>query len=243
MRFLMVLAALPLVACGSIASGSNKGEPAAESGSGTARSFQVADFTKVELAGADDIDVRVGQGFSVRAEGPADQLDKLDIRRDGSTLWVGRKREKGSWSIGRGKGVKIYVTMPAIEGASLAGSGNLSVDTARAKSFEASLAGSGNLRLGRVEAEDIEVDLAGSGNVDAAGQVGKLEVNIAGSGNVQAPALKAAEAEISIAGSGNVAAEVNRSAKISLMGSGDVTLTGGARCDSTKMGSGEIKCS
>ncbi|WP_294292934.1 head GIN domain-containing protein [uncultured Sphingomonas sp.] len=241
MRFLMVLAALPLAACG-IANGSNKGDPAPETGSGTARSFQVADFSKVELAGADDVDVRVGPAFSVRAEGPADQLDKLDIRRDGSTLLVGRKREKG-WSISRGKGVKVYVTMPAIEGASLAGSGNMSIDTARTKTFEASLAGSGNLRLARVDAEGIEVDLAGSGNVDAAGQVGKLDVNIAGSGNVQAARLKAAEAEISIAGSGNVAAEVSRSAKVSVMGSGDVTLTGGARCDSTKMGSGDIRCS
>ncbi|HET9511045.1 MAG TPA: head GIN domain-containing protein [Sphingomonas sp.] len=241
MRFLMVLAALPLAACG-MANGSNTGEPAAESGSGTARSFQVAEFTKVELAGADDIDVRVGQAFSVRAEGPADQLDALDIRRDGSTLWVGRKREKGGWSMSRGKVVKVYVTMPAIEAASLSGAGNLSVDTARARSFEATLAGSGNLRLGRIKAEELEFELAGSGNMSAAGQVDKLTVDIAGSGNVESPALKAVEAEISIAGSGNVSADVSRSAKITVMGSGDVTLTGGARCDTTKMGSGSITC-
>ncbi len=242
MRFLMILAALPLVACGAIANGTTKGEPAQPSGTGTARSFQVAGFNKVELAGADDVDVRVGQTFSVRAEGPAEELDKLDIRRDGSTLWVGRKKQKG-WTMSRGKGVKVFVTMPAIEAASLAGSGNMSVDTARAKQFEASLAGSGDLRLGRVEAEAIDVDLAGSGNVRAAGQTGRLAVSIAGSGNVEASGLKAADAKISIAGSGNVAAEVNGSAKVSVMGSGDVTLTGGARCDSSKMGSGDIRCS
>lgn len=243
MRFLMVLAALPLIACGAIANGSDKGERAPESGSGTARTFQVADFRKVELAGADDVDVRVGPAFAVRAEGPAEQLDKLDIRRDGSTLWVGRKREKSGWSMSRGKGVKVYVTMPAIEAAALSGSGNLSVDTARAKKFEAALAGSGNLRLGSVQAEDLELDLAGSGNMTAAGQTGKLEINIAGSGNVESPTLKAADAEISIAGSGNVSAAVTGNAKVTVMGSGDVTLTGGARCNTTKMGSGEIRCS
>ncbi|MFD1789816.1 head GIN domain-containing protein [Sphingomonas floccifaciens] len=238
----MTLAALPLVACGAIA-GTNRGEAVAESGSGGTREFQVAGFTKVELAGADDIDVRVGQGFSVRAEGPAEQLDKLDIRKDGSTLWVGRKRDKSGWSISRGKGVKVYVTMPAIEGASLGGSGNLSVDTARARAFEASLAGSGDLRLDRIEAQDVNMSLAGSGNLRAAGQAATLKVRIAGSGNVEAAGLKAADANISVAGSGNAAAQVNRTAKVSVVGSGNVTLTGGAKCDSSKMGSGEIRCS
>lgn len=239
MRFLMVLAALPLMACGGVANG--KGDGVAPSGGGDARSFQVADFTAVELAGADDVDVRVGGGFSVRAEGPAAELDRLDIRKDGSTLWIGRKRDGGSWR--PGKSVKLFVTMPAIREASLAGSGNLSVDAVRATEFEASLAGSGNLRLGRIEAKSAEFDLAGSGDLSAAGRVESLEINIAGSGDVTAPGLKAAQAEVSIAGSGNVAAEVNGRAKVSVMGSGDVTLTGGARCETSKMGSGTIRCS
>jgi len=241
MRGLMVLAVLPLVACGSVASGSN-GDGVAASGTGTARSFAVADFTAVELAGADNVDVRVGPAFSVRAEGPSEQLDKLDIRRDGSTLRIGRKRG-GNWSISRGKGVRIYVTMPAIKGASLAGSGDLTIDAARADSFEASLAGSGDLRVGRLQAKEAEFEIAGSGNVTAAGQVGSLEVSIAGSGNVSAPGLTAADAEISVAGSGDVTARVTRRAEVSVMGSGDVTLTGGARCQSSKMGSGAIRCS
>lgn len=241
MRWWMMVAALPLAACGSAAS--SKGDAVAPSGSGGERSFAVADFDRVELAGADDIDVRVGSAFSVRAEGPADQLEKLDIRKDGSTLWVGRKRENGGWSIQRGKGVTVHVTMPAIAAANLAGSGNLNVDRVTGDAFKGQLAGSGNLRLADLRAERVDVDLAGSGNVQAGGQVGRLGISIAGSGDVDAAKLRAKSADISIAGSGNVAAEVSGDAKVSVMGSGDVTLTGGARCQSSKMGSGEIRCS
>lgn len=240
MRFLMLLAALPLVACNGVASG--KGDAAPAQGAGTTRSFAVADFTGVELAGADDVDVRIGNSFSVRAEGPSDVLDRLDIRRDGSVLRVGRKRD-GSWTISRGQGVKVYVTMPAIDRASLAGSGNLSVDRVSGDEFKGSLAGSGNLRVAGMQAREAEFEIAGSGNVTAAGQVDKLEIDIAGSGDVAASGLTATEAKIAIAGSGDVAAKVTRHAKVSVMGSGDVTLTGGAQCESHKMGSGDIRCS
>ena len=221
--------------------GSDSGERAAASGSGGTRTFAVADFTGVELAGADDVDVRVGGGFSVRAEGPADELDKLDIRKDGSTLKVGRKRD-GSWSMSSSKGVKVYVTMPAIQAASLAGSGNLMVDKVSGGDFDGDLAGSGDLRIGQLAATTASLNIAGSGGIGAAGQVGRLKIAIAGSGDVDAAGLKAGQADVSIAGSGNVAAEVNGPAKINIMGSGDVTLGGKPRCSTSKMGSGEVRC-
>ena len=241
MRWLVMAAALPLAACGSVSMAGESGDAVAANGSGGTRSFAVADFTAVELAGADDVDVKVGGGFSVRAEGPADQLDKLEIRKDGSTLWVGRKRG-GKWSLSSGKGVKVYVTMPAIQAASLAGSGNLAVDKVTGGDFKGSLAGSGDMKLAQLTATSANFSIAGSGAIGAAGRVDRLKVSIAGSGDVDAAGLKAGQANVSIAGSGDVAAEVNGPAKISLMGSGDVTLGGKPQCQTSKMGSGEVRC-
>lgn len=241
MRWMLMVAALPLAACGSVAMGSDSGDTVSPSGSGSTRSFAVADFTAVELAGADDVDVKVGGGFSVRAEGPADQLDKLEIRKDGSTLSVGRKRE-GRWSMSSGKGVKVYVTMPAIGAASLAGSGNLMVDKVNGGDFKGSLAGSGDMKLAQLNSSSANFSIAGSGGIGAAGTVERLKVSIAGSGDVDAAGLKASDASILIAGSGDVAAEVNGPAKISLMGSGDVTLGGKPQCKTSKMGSGSVRC-
>jgi hypothetical protein len=241
MRFLMILAALPLVACGSISMGNDRGEKVTASGGGGSRSFPVADFTGVELAGADDVDVKVGGAFSVRADGPAEELDKLEIRKDGATLKVGRQRNAAGWS-SSSKGVKVYVTMPAIQAASLAGSGNLTVDRVQATDFDGDLAGSGDLRIGQLAATSASLNIAGSGGIGASGQVQRLKVAIAGSGDIDAPGLKAAQADVSIAGSGNVAAEVNGPATISIMGSGDVTLGGKPQCTTTKMGSGDVTC-
>lgn len=246
MRFLAILAALPLAACGA---GAHTGSPigddgraGAPSGTGTTRSFAVDGFTGVELAGSDDVVVTVGGAFSVRAEGAAEDLDKLDIRRDGSTLKVGRKRNALGWSRSKGKGVRVHVTMPAIRAATLAGSGNLGIDRVQAGDFAGALSGSGDLTLGQVSATTATFDLAGSGAIAARGRVDRLKVSIAGSGDVDAAALTAQRADISIAGSGNVSAAVDGPAAVSILGSGDVTLGGRPRCTTSKMGSGTVRC-
>ena len=141
MRTLMLLAMLPLVACSGHGIGHDDnaaGVPA--SGSGTARTYAVTDFTGVELRGSDDAEVRVGGTFSVRAQGPADMLDDLKIEKDGDTLKIGRKSNHFSW--GGGRDVKVFVTMPRITSAGIAGSGDMTVDRVDGPSFSGSTSGS-----------------------------------------------------------------------------------------------------
>ncbi|HWK36202.1 head GIN domain-containing protein [Sphingomonas sp.] len=243
MRLLIVLAALPLAACGSVAMGNEGGAKAPASGSGDARSFQIAGFDAVDLRGSDDVDVKVGPAFSVRAEGPSAELDKLDIRKDGSTLKVGRVRRDGfSWGADHGKAVRVYVTLPALKGASVAGSGDMTVDRVTGGNLDASIAGSGDLTIGEVGVASAALSIAGSGDIALKGRADRIKVSIAGSGGVDGEGLKAAGADVSIAGSGDVRADVTGNATVSLMGSGDVDLGAGAHCTTTKMGSGEVRC-
>ncbi|MFX7025260.1 DUF2807 domain-containing protein, partial [Acinetobacter baumannii] len=87
--------------------------------------------------------VRVGPQFAVHAEGPAEVLDRLRIERDGDTLSIGRKSTMGfEWST---RDATITVTMPAIHGASVTGSGDMAVERVTGDSFKGSATGSGNL--------------------------------------------------------------------------------------------------
>jgi len=234
MRSIMLAALLPLVACGNIANIEGAEVPAR--GGGATRTYDVRDFTAVKLAGSDDVDVRVGGNFSVRAEGDPEILAKLTISRDGDRLVVSRR---GSGSRGN---AHIYVTLPTLTAAALDGSGDLAVDQIRADEFDAKLAGSGNLRLAKVATGSLNLSLGGSGNIVTAGQTGQLSLNLAGSGNIDATALVAREAAIKSAGSGNIRASVRGAASVFLVGSGDVDLGPGARCTVRKLGSGAVRC-
>jgi len=236
----MLIAAIPLAACSFHSGGDDSQSGVPASGTGTSRTFPVADFTAIDLRGSDDAEVRVGPAFSVRAEGPADRLDQLAISKDGNTLRI--SLESGHFSWGGGRDVKIFVTMPAIEAASISGSGDMTVDRVEGAQFEGSTKGSGDLSLHSVKGGRVTLSIAGSGTIDAAGSADDLSMSIAGSGDINAGDLTATRGDVSLSGSGDVTARINGQATVSLNGSGDVDLGDGATCSVTKHGSGEVRC-
>ena len=240
-QLLLSVLALPLAACSVSVGGGEDGTPGvAAQGSGGTRTYPVADFTRVELRGADSVDIRVGPGFSVRADGDPEVLDRLKITKEGDAIRIGRVRSEG-WSWG-GKNARISITMPALAGMSAAGSGDITADRVQGDRFKGATAGSGSLEVGELAVREAAFDLAGSGDVKASGRADALRVSIAGSGDVDAGGLTAQSATVSVAGSGSVRAQVKGAAKVNVMGSGDVELGGGAKCEINKMGSGSVRC-
>lgn len=227
------LALLPLAACG----GHDRG-PGAAGGTGNARSYTLAGFTDVGLTGPDDASISIGPAFSVRAQGDAAVLDRLAIERSGSTLKIGRRS-----GMSTDAGVaRVFVTMPAIEGASVAGSGDMTIDKVTGDAMAMQVSGSGSLAAKDLAVKRAQVSISGSGNVSAAGTTQMLTVRVAGSGNLDAGDLKASGAEISVAGSGSVKAAVAGQARVKVMGSGDVDLGPDATCETSTMGTGEVRC-
>ncbi|WP_375271912.1 head GIN domain-containing protein [Sphingomonas sp.] len=238
MRYLALALLIPVAACGMSATyASDNQDGIAPEGTGATRSYAARDFTRVSIAGPDDVEVRTG-AFSVRAEGDPAVLDRLVIQRDGTSLRVGR-RNGMTWNKGK---ARVIVTMPAIEEAAISGSGSFRIGNVDGQRFRGAISGSGNIAVEAMRAGEVEFGISGSGNVTAAGQAQALTVRIAGSGDVQARGLTAARATVSVAGSGNVDATVRGPADVRLAGSGDIDLGPDARCVTRKGGSGTVRC-
>jgi len=244
MRILMITAFLPLMACHASWDHDGGGKVAQSGGTPAARTYDATGFTGVDLRGPDDILVKTGDTFSVRAEGDSKALDQLEVRVVGNELRIGRKDSEHGWwgNHGDDKGVKIYVTLPHLTSASVAGSGNLDADRGEGD-FKAAVAGSGDLNVAALAGGAVALDLAGSGNLKVAGTATSFKASIAGSGDIDAKGLSATSAKVSIAGSGSVTGTVSGDADVALLGSGDAELTGGAKCKVSSMGSGEARCS
>ena len=239
MRILFASLLLPLAACnvGTVSSDGDDGTPGiAAQGAGNTRTFAAADFTAVDLRGSDDVDVRVGPGFSVRADGDPEVLDRLKITKDGTTLRIARRNGSGSGE------AKISVTLPRLVEASAAGSGDMTIDRVAEERFTGAVAGSGSLSIAALQVQQADISLAGSGDARLAGTARQLKASIAGSGDVDAGGLTANGAEISIAGSGSLKARVEGPASVSVAGSGDVDLGDKAQCRTNKIGSGSVRC-
>ncbi len=242
MRAVLGLVSMAVLAACNIGSPENGQRMSVEPGEGEAvGEVALADFDEVTLAGPDHVRITIGEEFSVRAEGPEEILELLEFERDGDTLEI--KRDNQGFGINGPNGVAtVYVTMPALEGVTLAGSGNMRIDRAESEEFDVTIAGSGSVAIGELSATDAEFRIAGSGDLDVAGTAARVEIDVAGSGNVVASDLEVERMDINIAGSGDVEAFVTGEVDADFIGSGNARIRGGAQCNSRSMGSGELTC-
>lgn len=238
---LLATCAIVLAAC-SISAGAHDGETANAEGSGNSRTFDVAGFHSVSLGGFHNVVVRVGPAVSVRAEGPSEELDRLDIRVKDGDLRIATKRDSDWPKLQHRTPVTLYVTTPSLDAASIGGSGNMTIDRIEGARFRAAIGGSGDMKVDALKVGEAEFSIAGSGGIRAAGSAGKQNISIAGSGSVDVGALDSRTASVSVMGSGGVQARATETADVNVMGSGDVSLAGGAKCSVHKMGSGNVHC-
>lgn len=207
------------------------------------RNYQVAAFDRIEVAGPYDVKVVTGGKGGISASGSQKLLDETDVVVEGGVLKIMPKKKTGMrWGWSSHGSATFTVNAAALKGASIAGSGGITVDKI-AGDFDGNVAGSGDLRLASVAGGKVKLAIAGSGDVQAAGKADSVEIEIAGSGGVDAKGLATRTASVSIAGSGSVSTQASQTAAVSIVGSGDVDVTGGAKCTVEKAGSGDVRCS
>lgn len=119
--------------------------------------------------------------------------------------------------------IEVYITMPAVEGLAINGSGEFRLSGAFPflPLLNLEVNGSGNIRTAEAEA-------------------GELKARISGSGSMKLEELKAETADISISGSGNVRVQVSRQLNVRISGSGNVYYRGNPGISSEISGSGNV---
>src|SRR3546814_13317028 len=89
--------------------------PPAHVGPIATQDYALTGFTGVEVTGPDDVTIRRGDAFSISARRRQDALDRLEIKRDGDRMSLGRK--PSGWSFrsrrrgGEGTGVSGRVDL------------------------------------------------------------------------------------------------------------------------------------
>ena len=235
MRSLMLGAVIALGACSSANGEADQRD--------IQRNIQISDFRKLSVVGSHEVVVTVGGAPSVRAEGRERDLERLRVAVRDGTLVIDSERHRGGFlSFRHDRGVRLHVTVPALEGAEVAGSGEVRVDRVQSEAFEGAVTGSGELHIGTLQAQRAALAVAGSGDLRIAGTVPDLTVSVAGSGDAGLDRLNSQRATVSVAGSGDVRLHATETVRGSVLGSGNVAVTGGARCEVERTGSGSVHC-
>jgi hypothetical protein len=196
----------------------NSCNPNAMHGSGVAKTETraVGSFSKIELAGSPDIEVAVGSDTSVAVTADDNLLPIIETKVEGDTLKIRSER-----SYNTSLGVKVDIKVPALDGVSITGSGNI--------------------RVAGLQAGDMGASVTGSGNVTLSGVVDQLSIRITGSGDVRAGELAAKRVKAAVTGSGNATVRAAEELDARVTGSGNVLYSGHpSQVRRSVTGSGEI---
>jgi hypothetical protein len=210
-RFVPVLLALSLSGCiihisDDGGAGWPWGNRARLHGSGT-RATQVrtlGEFTRVRAATSGEVRVVVGGAGRVEVSCDDNLIEHVRTRVVDGELVIDTDGE----SLGFREELRVGIACPALEGATLSGSGLLDIQGLSGERFEASLSGSGELA--------------------ARGKVSHASLCLTGSGDLSCRDLAAEQAQVSLSGSGDVHVNASARLSVSISGSGDVRYSGGA---------------
>ncbi|HYM34496.1 MAG TPA: DUF2807 domain-containing protein [Steroidobacteraceae bacterium] len=146
-------------------------------------SRDIGTFEAIDLRGAADIRITVGEPSSLKIEGATNAVQALRTEVADNKLTIEAKKNGWSWFGDRDE-LKLIITTPKLTALQSAGAGNINISGLNG--------GEQTLRI------------AGAHNVEARGTLDKLTVELDGAGNVDYGAVTAQEARITVNGAGHV---------------------------------------
>lgn len=204
-------------------------------------------FSRIAFRTGGKLYLRQGSPQKVEFVGDREDIEELDPRVESDRLIIG-KDGWDSWSWGfsnNDRKVDVYVTVPDIEGLSVAGSGDLVAEgRITARNLDLSVSGSGSMILDADASGDIDADVSGSGRIEVRGKCRDFQSKVSGSGRVKLDVAIAERAEFGVSGSGKIQASGSaREVKVGVSGSGEILAANLVTdtCDIRISGSGDVE--
>ncbi len=180
--------------------------------------YDFSGFSMIDASAGVDVEVSVGGGYSVRAEGEPEALERLKIERRNDTLEIGRVHDRSFFSPGRKWRVTVYVSMPSLSGVDVSSGADLTASGIDADSFSASVS-------------------SGAGAV-LSGTCDKLSADGSSGADLKAADLKCVSAVADVSSGADLVIYASESVVADASSGGDITVFGGPKSTNIDKSSG-----
>lgn len=212
------------------------------SGSGpvVSETRNISGFREVKSDFSGDVYITQGSTYNVRIEAQQNIIDVIETVLNDGILTL---RGKSNTIIRPDTRIKIYITMPNVDGLMVSGSGDMVVQNeVSTTDLYMKVSGSGSITVPKLHAGNVDANISGSGEIDIwEGNVTSESIDISGSGSMDFSGLKANTSDVEIGGSGDARVYVINSLKVRISGSGSVYYRGTPTIDVSITGSGKLK--
>ncbi|MEN8191616.1 MAG: head GIN domain-containing protein [Bacteroidota bacterium] len=167
-----------------------------QEGDRVTKTYEISDFTKLDVSHAFEVTVRVGDETSLKITAGENIHPDIEVKNKENTLIL--SIDSFINNVGN---IKAEITVKELEGLDASGACKIYIEGINTDSFELDMSGAckGEL-IG--ETKKLEVDISGASSLDAKDlRAEKVEVDISGASNAQVYASSSLEAEASGASS------------------------------------------
>ena len=128
------------------------------------KEYKLSGFTGLQVDQAVSIVFTQGSSYSVKAEGTAEQIERLIVEVEGNVLKISHPKDKKNHN--EKQSVKFFITSPKMESITNNGVLRFEADQLKADNFKLSDKGVLNLRIDQMKLGDATIDFAGVSNID-----------------------------------------------------------------------------
>jgi hypothetical protein len=179
--------------------------------------LSLSGFDSLTISGVYELDVRVGEDYSIRLSGPRYEMDRAEVSVKNGALVLGQRDwRKGEKKRNNREGIDAVITLPSLTGLKVSGV------------VEGKIAG--------VDAEHFEVRISGVGDVAIAGECGELEAHLSGVGDLDAKDLECGAADVRVSGVGSAVVFASEAVDAKVSGMGDIDVYGSPKSVSKSKG-------
>lgn len=196
----------------------------------------VPSFNKVKSAGDFEIHITKGNATEVLINAEENIISYIETSVSENTLLV----DIPGWhNVKHHLPMKVFITIPTLEGVKQSGSGNITTDYFTTDKLELFISGSGSISTA-VDANIVDATISGSGWIKISGDAAESDLSISGSGYIDSYDLLVNSCNAHISGSGNVQVNAVKSLVAKISGSGNVYYTGNPTIQTNISGSGKV---
>jgi hypothetical protein len=198
---IIVAAGVIVLAVSGVFDGSSSSTTVTGSGVAATQARHVAAFTKLDLAGSNNVKVVIGSRQSVFVNADDNLLRRVTTRVERGRLVI-----ETNGTLTTRSPMSVVITVPSLEAIVLSGSGTI---VAR-----------------NIHSQRLTLTLSGSGLLRARGTVTRLDVALSGSGDAQLGQLVARDARAVVSGAGQIVLTATQTLHAAVPGRGAIVYGG-----------------
>ncbi|MEZ5893723.1 MAG: head GIN domain-containing protein [Parvularculaceae bacterium] len=177
--------------------------------SASTKTVDLDGFSYIDASAGVDVIVKVGGGYSIRAEGEDEALEHLRIEKRGDTLEIGREHRRGLvFSTHKGR-LTVHVTMPALNGVDVSSGADVTATGIDSERFSASVSSGADATL--------------------SGRCGDLTADGSSGADLEASDLKCENANADVSSGADLDIYASESVIADASSGGDITVHGGPK--------------